>query len=83
MFTKEQKLQGIQIWYETTSLAVVDRQFNTLQGYKSKSDSAVFINLKIQRIVQSFQNEKTLHKVDKGRSGRQSAVTSEKRGQVR
>ena len=83
MYTKEQKLRIIQLWYETKLPAVVRRRFNTLQGYKSKSDCAALTNLKIQRIVQHFQVEKTLHKANKERSGRQSAITPEKREQVR
>ena len=83
MYTKEQKLQIIQLWCETKLPAVVRRRFNTLHGYKSKPDCAALTNLKIQRIVQHFQEDKTLHKVNKGRSGRQSAITPEKREQVR
>ena len=85
MYTKEQKLQIIQLWYETgmKSPVVVRRRFNTFQGYNSKSDCAALTNLKIQRIVQHFQKEKTLHKVNKGRNGRQSAITLEKQEQVR
>ena len=82
MYTKEQKLQIIQLWYETKSPAVVRRRFDTLQSYKFKSDCEALTNLKIQGIVQHFQKEKTLHKVNKGRSGRQSAITPEKREQV-
>ena len=33
--------------------------------------------------MQHFQKEKTLHKINKGRSGRQSPITPEKREQVR
>ena len=83
MYTKEQTLQIIQLWYETKSPAVVRRRFNTLQDYKSKSDCTVLTDLKIQRITHYFQNEKILHKVNKGRSGRQTAITLEKREQVR
>lgn len=83
MYTKEQKLKIVQLWYESKSPAVVRRRFNTLQGYKSKSDCAALTNLKIQRIVQHFEKEKTLHKVNKKRSGRKSSITPEKQEQVR
>ena len=73
----------IQFWFETKSPAVVRRRFNTRQGYKSTSDGAALTILKIQRIVQHVQKEKTLHKVNKERSGRQSAITPEKREHVR
>ena len=83
MYTKEHKLQIIQLWYETKSPAIVRRRFNTLQDYNSQSDCAALTNLKIQRIVQHFQKRKTLHIVNKGRNGRQSAITPEKRKQFR
>ena len=83
MYTKDQKLQIIQLWYETKSPAIVRHRFNSLPGEKSKSDCAAHTNLKIQRTVQPFQKKKTLHKVNKERSGQQSAITPEELEQVR
>ena len=83
MYTIEQKLKIVQLWYETKSPAEVRRRFNTHQGYKSKYKCAALTNLKIQRIVQHFEKEKTLDNVNKGRSGRRSSITPEKREQVR
>ena len=74
MYTLEQKLKIVQLWYETKSPAEVRRRFNTHQGYKSKSKCAALTNLKIQRIVQHFEKEKTLHHVHKGRSGRRTSA---------
>jgi len=80
MYTKEQKLKIVRLWYETKS-PLVRRRFNTLHGYISKSDCAALTNLMIQRIVQHFEKEKTLYKVN--RSGQKSAITAEKQEQVR
>jgi len=56
MYTKEQKLKIVQLWYETKSQAIVQRQFNTLHGYKSKSDCAALTNLKIQIVFWKGEN---------------------------
>ena len=63
------------------SPAEVRRRFNTHQGYKSKSKCAAFTNLKICRIVQHLKEN--LNHFHKGRSGRRSTITPEKREQVR
>ena len=65
MYTLEQKLKIVQLWYETKSPAEVRRRVNTHQGHKSKSECAALTNLKIQRIVQHFEKEKTLDHVHK------------------
>ena len=57
MYTLEQKLKIVQLWYEIKSLGEVRRRFKTLEGYKSKSECEVPTNLKIQRIVQHFEKE--------------------------
>ena len=78
VYTLKQKFQIVQLWYETKSPALVRRRFIILHGYKSNSDCAAHTNLKIQRIVQHFEKEKTLHKFDKEKSGQQSATTPKK-----
>ena len=65
MHTLKQNLKIFQLWYETKSLAEVCCQFNTHQGYKSKSKCAALTIMEIYRIVQHFEKEKALNHVHK------------------
>ena len=48
---------------ETKSPTKVYHQFDTHQGYKSKSKCAALTNLKIQNISQHFKKKDTLHHI--------------------
>ena len=59
----EQKLKIAQFGMKLSHPAEIRCRFNKNQGCKSKYKSAGFTNLNIQRIVQHFEREKTLHHV--------------------
>ena len=78
MYMVEQKLKIVQLWYDTKSPAEVCHWFNTHQGYNFNSKCAALTNLKIYRIMQHFEKEKTLNHIHMGRSSQQSIITLEK-----
>ena len=83
MYTLEQKLEIVRLWYSTKSYAQVQWKFNYAHGIKSTAHSLALNRNKIRKIVEHLEKEKTLANVNKERSGRKSAITPEKREQVR
>ena len=80
MYTLDQKLEIVKYWYETKSYVTVHRMFAKTYEFRRGREPT---KLRIQRTVHHFEKEKTLMNGNKGRSGRESIVSPEKKVEVR
>lgn len=72
VFTAEQKIKIVQLWYETKSYVMVRRRF--CREFSIRSHYSPKNNI-IHRFVNHFETKGTVHNTHKGNSGRPAAVT--------